>query len=84
MDILEKILNNPELAEKIRLKCDIELYPELQDLYDEDGHITWNIVGKAFGTDGSGGEFVLLIDYAMRSGAPMEVVENLFYFLMEL
>ena len=47
MDILKKILNNPELTEKIRLKCDIELYPELQDLYDENGHITWNIEGKA-------------------------------------
>ena len=62
MDILKKILNNPELTEKIRLKCDIELYPELQDLYNEDGHITWNIEGKAFGVDGSGGEFVLLSD----------------------
>ena len=30
MDILEKILNNSELAEKIRIKCDIELYPQLQ------------------------------------------------------
>jgi len=29
MDILEKILNNSELAEKIRIKCDIELYPQL-------------------------------------------------------
>ena len=33
MNILKRILNKPELAEKIRLKCDIELYPELQNLY---------------------------------------------------
>lgn len=30
MNILLKILNNRQLAEKIRLKCDIELYPQLQ------------------------------------------------------
>ena len=81
MDILEKILNNPELAEKIRLKCDIELYPELQDLYDEDGHITWNIEGKAFGADGSGGEFVLLSDgtigFNSSEGETGRVAENM-------
>lgn len=43
MDILSKILNNSELAEKIRLKCDIELYPQLQKPDDMDGQITWNI-----------------------------------------
>ena len=48
MNILKRILNKPELAEKIRLKCDIELYPELQNLYDEDRHITWNIEGKTY------------------------------------
>jgi len=53
MDILAKILNNNELAEKIRLKCDIELYPQLQEPDDMDGQITWNIGGKAFGIDGS-------------------------------
>ena len=81
MDILEKILNNPELAEKIRLKCDIELYPELQDLYDEDGHITWNIEGKAFGADGSGGEFVLLSDgtigFNSSEGETGRIAENM-------
>ena len=81
MDILEKILNNTELAEKIRLKCDIELYPELQDLYDEDGHITWNIVGKAFGADGSGGEFVLLSDgtigFNSSEGETGRIAENM-------
>ena len=81
MDILEKILNNPELAEKIRLKCDIELYPELQDLYDEDGHITWNIEGEAFGADGSGGEFVLLSDgtigFNSSEGETGRIAENM-------
>lgn len=81
MDILKKILNNPELTEKIRLKCDIELYPELQDLYDEDGHITWNIEGKAFGADGSGGEFVLLSDgtigFNSSEGETGRIAENM-------
>ena len=81
MDILEKILNNLELAEKIRLKCDIELYPELQDLYNEDGHITWNIEGKAFGVDGSGGEFVLLSDgtigFNSSEGETGRIAENM-------
>jgi len=43
MDMLSKILNNSKLAEKIRLKCDIELYPELQKPDDMDGQITWKI-----------------------------------------
>ena len=81
MDILKKILNNPELTEKIRLKCDIELYPELQDLYDEDGHITWNIEGKAFASDASGGEFVLLSDgtigFNSSEGETGRIAENM-------
>ena len=81
MGILEKILNNPELAEKIRLKCDIELYLEFQDLYDEDGHITWNIKGKAFASDASGGEFVLLSDgsigFNSSEGETGRIAENM-------
>jgi len=81
MDILEKILNNNELAEKIRLKCDIELYPELQKPDDIDGQITWNIDGKAFGIDGSGGEFVLLSDgtigFNSSEGETGRIAENI-------
>ena len=66
MDILAKILNNSELAEKIRLKCDIELYPQLQKPDDMDGKITWNIDGKAFGVDASGGEFILLSEFGKK------------------
>ena len=80
MDILEKILNNNELAEKIRLKCDIELYPQLQKPDDMDGQITWNIDGKAFGIDGSGGEFVLLSDgtigFNSSEGETGRIAEN--------
>ena len=81
MDILEKILNNNELAEKIRLKCDIELYPQLQKPDDMDGQITWNIDGKAFGIDGSGGEFVLLSDgtigFNSSEGETGRIAENI-------
>ena len=81
MDILEKILNNSELAEKIRLKCDIDLYPQLQKQDDMDGQITWNIDGKAFGVDGSGGEFVLLSDgtigFNSSEGETGRIAENM-------
>ena len=81
MDILEKILNNSELAKKIRIKCDIELYPQLQKQDDMDGQITWNIDGKAFGVDGSGGEFVLLSDgtigFNSSEGETGRIAENI-------
>ncbi|MHB9298615.1 hypothetical protein ACW0S4_09145 [Fusobacterium polymorphum] len=81
MDILEKILNNSELAEKIRIKCDIELYPQLQKPDDMDGQITWNIDGKAFGIDGSGGEFILLSDgtigFNSSEGETGRIAENI-------
>lgn len=81
MDMLSKILNNSKLAEKIRLKCDIELYPELQKPDDMDGQITWNIDGKAFGVDGSGGEFVLLSDgtigFNSSEGETGRIAENI-------
>ena len=81
MDILAKILNNSELAEKIRLKCDIELYPQLQKPDDMDGKITWNIDGKAFGVDASGGEFVLLSDgsigFNSSEGETGRIAENI-------
>ena len=81
MDILAKILNNSELAEKIRLKCDIELYSQLQKPDDMDGQITWNINGKAFGIDGSGGEFVLLSDgtigFNSSEGETGRIAENI-------
>ena len=89
MDILSKILNNSELAEKIRLKCDIELYPQLQKPDDMDGQITWNIDGKAFGVDGSGGEFVLLSDGTIgfnssegETGCIAENIKELFSLLV--
>ena len=81
MDILAKILNNSELAEKIRLKCDIELYPQLQKPDDMDGKITWNIDGKAFGVDGSGEEFILLSDgnigFSSSEGETGRIAENI-------
>ena len=89
MDILAKILNNSELAEKIRLKCDIELYSQLQKQDDMDGQITWNIDGKAFGVDGSGGEFVLLSDGTIgfnssegETGRIAENIKELFFLLV--
>ena len=91
MDILEKILNNNELAEKIRLKCDIELYPELQKPDDIDGQITWNIDGKAFGVDGSGGEFILLSDGTIgfnssegETGRIAEKYKRIIFFISKL
>ena len=81
MDMLSKILNNSKLAEKIRLKCDIELYPQLQKPDDMDGQITWNIDGKAFGVDGSGGEFILLSDgtigFNSSEGETGRIAENI-------
>ena len=81
MDILSKILNNSKLAEKISLKCDIELYPQLQKPDDMDGQITWNIDGKAFGVDASGGEFILLSDgtigFNSSEGETGRIAENI-------
>ena len=81
MDILSKILNNSELAEKIRFKCDIGLYSQLQKPDDMDGKITWNIDGKAFGVDGSGGEFILLSDgtigFNSSEGETGRIAENI-------
>jgi len=46
-----------------------------------DGQITWNIDGKAFGVDGSGGEFILLSDGTIRfnssEGETGRIAENM-------
>ncbi|EHI78917.1 hypothetical protein HMPREF9093_00821 [Fusobacterium sp. oral taxon 370 str. F0437] len=50
-------------------------------MYNEDGHITWNIEGKAFASDASGGEFVLLSDgtigFNSSEGETGRIAENI-------
>ena len=79
-------MNNPtedglSSNEEYPILCDIELYPQLQKQDDIDGQITWNIDGKAFGVDGSGGEFVLLSDgtigFNSSEGETGRIAENI-------
>lgn len=81
MDILETILNNPDLADKIYKKCDIEIYPKMQNPDDNHGQMKWNIDGMAFGCDASGGEFILLSDgtvgFNSSEGETGRIAENI-------
>lgn len=51
-----------ELIDLLRDSFDIELLTQSEEPENEDGHLTYNIPGKAFARDGSGGEFILLED----------------------
>lgn len=89
LDILDKIRNNSILAEKVELFCDISLHPKNQDPYNHGGKITWNIEGIAFGTDSSGGEFILLDDGSIglntsegQTGRIAKNIEELFSLLL--
>lgn len=62
MDLLYVIKNDPKLEDKIRHICDFEPFHDFCFPNDLDGKMKWNLQGKAFGIEGSGGEFVLLED----------------------
>lgn len=51
--------NIRELMVKI---CDVEFSYDFEEIDDEDGHAVYNMNGKTFAYDGSGGEFILLED----------------------
>lgn len=46
----------------LRDHFDMELLEDFDDPENEDGHLTYSILGKTFARDGSGGEFILLKD----------------------
>jgi hypothetical protein len=81
MDFLDIIRKDNDLHKRIKIFCDIEIYPELQKPIDADGSMVWNIIGKAFGRDGSGGEFVLLNDNSIgfnsSEGETGRIAENI-------
>ena len=62
MDILNRIKTNKKLYTMLLQIGDIEIYDDLKNPNDMNGEMIYNIEGKAFGCDGSGGEFVLLCD----------------------
>ena len=85
MDILEKLRNDSELAEKLKTVCDVEILDELKEPDDYDGHLTFNIQGKAFGRDASGSEYILLDDGTVcyhgsegQNGRMAESIEEFF------
>lgn len=46
----------------LRDHFDMELLEDFDDPENEDGHLTYSILGKTFARDGSGGEYILLKD----------------------
>lgn len=62
MDLLFMIRSDPELEDKVRHVCDFEPFDDFYPPDDLGGKMKWNLQGKAFGIEGSGGEFVLLED----------------------
>ena len=51
-----------ELLELLLDSFDVELLEDLEEPENEGGHLTYSIPGKTFARDGSGGEYILLMD----------------------
>ena len=51
-----------ECSAVLRDHFDMEILEDFDDPENEDGHLTYSILGKTFARDGSGGEFILLKD----------------------
>lgn len=51
-----------ERFELLRDYFDLVLLEDFEDPENEDGHLTYSILGKTFARDGSGGEYILLKD----------------------
>lgn len=62
MDVIRALRENEKLADIMDTICDINILPEFVTPEDWDGHLSFNIQGKTFGKDGSGGEYILLDD----------------------
>jgi hypothetical protein len=89
MDILQVIKTNNNFHNQILHFCDIELYPNEKYPENMNGTMVFNINGKAFGQDASGGEYVFLEDNSIGfSGSEGEVgriaenISELFELLM--
>jgi hypothetical protein len=81
MDLLDIIKRDNDLHEKVNVFCDIEIYPEYQKPNDVNKTMFWNIDGMAFGSDASGGEYVLLNDNSIgfnsSEGETGRIAENI-------
>lgn len=53
---------NENIRELMIKICDVEFCYDFEEINDEDGHAVYNMNGKTFAYDGSGGEFILLED----------------------
>ena len=51
-----------EILELLLNTFDMELLTEQEEPENEDGHLTYSILGKTFARDGSGGAYILLQD----------------------
>jgi hypothetical protein len=74
MDILQIIKANNDFHNQVLHFCDIELYLNEKDPENMNGTMVFNINGKAFGQDASGGEYIFLEDNSIGlSGSEGEV-----------
>lgn len=62
MNIIKTLRENNELANVLDNICDIRILPELVSPSDAYGRLTFNIKGKVFAQDASGGEYIILDD----------------------
>lgn len=60
--MLELLRNNQELAEMMADICDVDIFPQLKKLDDEEGRLTLSMPGQAFARDGSGSRYILFSD----------------------
>jgi hypothetical protein len=81
MDLLETIRKDNDLHKKVKMLCDIEIYPAYQKPDDVNGAMSWSINGMAFGRDASGGEYGLLDDNSIgfnsSEGETGRIAENM-------
>lgn len=62
MDIIKILRENHDLSELLEDICDIKILPRFIPPQDEGGRLTYNIAGRTFAKDGTGGEYILLED----------------------
>ena len=61
-DVLSVIKQSKTLTDLLYYHFDVEVFPEFTAPEDEDGHLTYNIPGKAFAITGDGSQYILLKD----------------------
>lgn len=62
MDRLKTLQKDEELADLMDAICDVRILPQFVPVDNDDGRLSFNIEGKVFAKDASGGEYILLDD----------------------